>query len=416
MGLIWKCVDDAELGAHRRGAGRSAWPRCRCARWSRRARRMADAQQLDLRRRARASRRGCSAAWARARLPRRRRSLPRQARAALHRPLNAEPPCAKPTPQQTAERVRDAHVRRRPRRRRRWACEIDAVGPGRADDRDDGARRHAQRPRHLPRRPDRRRWPTPPSPSPATAYNELTVASGFAIDFLAPRAAGRRADRDAARGVARPAAPASTTSTVTQPARRARRDVPRPLVHAQGQAGRRRLMPPHDRIREETYMPVKSPAPGDLEPIETRQPRRDHGAAAAAPASDAAARLRQRAALPRRPSTPRACIPATCSTLADLAKFPFTTKQDLRDNYPFGMFAVPREQVVRIHASSGTTGKPTVVGYTRNDIDTWADLVARSIRAAGGRRRRHRARGLRLRPVHRRPGRALRRRARWAAP
>lgn len=76
--------------------------------------------------------------------------------------------------------------------------------------------------------------------------------------------------------------------------------------------------------------------------------------------------------------------PSDCRSLADLAKFPFTTKKDLRDNYPFGMFAVPREQVVRVHASSGTTGKPTVVGYTRNDIDTWSGLVARSIRAAGG--------------------------------
>ncbi len=71
--------------------------------------------------------------------------------------------------------------------------------------------------------------------------------------------------------------------------------------------------------------------------------------------------------------------------LEDLAKFPFTSKSDLRDNYPFGMFAVPREHIVRVHASSGTTGKPTVVGYTQRDIDTWADLVARSIRAAGGR-------------------------------
>ncbi|TAM60918.1 phenylacetate--CoA ligase [bacterium] len=70
--------------------------------------------------------------------------------------------------------------------------------------------------------------------------------------------------------------------------------------------------------------------------------------------------------------------------IADLAKFPFTTKADLRANYPFGMFAVPRERIVRVHASSGTTGKPTVVGYTQEDIDTWADLVARSIRAAGG--------------------------------
>ena len=78
--------------------------------------------------------------------------------------------------------------------------------------------------------------------------------------------------------------------------------------------------------------------------------------------------------------------PNDLTTLADLAKFPFTVKKDLRDNYPFGLFAVPREQVVRLHASSGTTGKPTVVGYTQNDISNWADLVARSIRAAGGRR------------------------------
>jgi len=77
--------------------------------------------------------------------------------------------------------------------------------------------------------------------------------------------------------------------------------------------------------------------------------------------------------------------PEDCRTLADLACFPFTSKSDLRDNYPFGMFAVPREQVVRVHASSGTTGKPTVVGYTRKDIDTWATVMARSIRAAGAR-------------------------------
>ena len=77
--------------------------------------------------------------------------------------------------------------------------------------------------------------------------------------------------------------------------------------------------------------------------------------------------------------------PSDLKTLSDLAKFPFTTKKDLRDTYPFGMFAVPREKLVRIHASSGTTGKPTVVGYTRKDIDIWADVVARSIRASGGR-------------------------------
>ncbi|MES2129613.1 MAG: phenylacetate--CoA ligase PaaK [Pseudomonadota bacterium] len=77
--------------------------------------------------------------------------------------------------------------------------------------------------------------------------------------------------------------------------------------------------------------------------------------------------------------------PDDLKSLADLARFPFTDKQTLRDNYPFGMFAVPREQVVRIHASSGTTGKATVVGYTQGDIDMWAGVVARSIRAAGGR-------------------------------
>ncbi|MET9336329.1 phenylacetate--CoA ligase PaaK [Nonomuraea sp. NPDC003804] len=77
--------------------------------------------------------------------------------------------------------------------------------------------------------------------------------------------------------------------------------------------------------------------------------------------------------------------PADCKKLDDLAMFPFTTKDDLRSRYPFGMFAVPREQVARIHASSGTTGRPTVVGYTRRDIDTWADVMARSLRAAGGR-------------------------------
>jgi phenylacetate-CoA ligase len=77
--------------------------------------------------------------------------------------------------------------------------------------------------------------------------------------------------------------------------------------------------------------------------------------------------------------------PDDCRCLADLARFPFTTKNDLRESYPFGMFAVPRERCVRIHASSGTTGKPTVVGYTKNDIDTWSTVMARSIRASGAR-------------------------------
>jgi phenylacetate-CoA ligase len=77
--------------------------------------------------------------------------------------------------------------------------------------------------------------------------------------------------------------------------------------------------------------------------------------------------------------------PSDCRSLADLAKFPFTTKADLRENYPYGMFAVPMDRIVRIHASSGTTGKPTVVGYTAKDIDTWSHVMARSIRAAGAR-------------------------------
>jgi phenylacetate-CoA ligase len=77
--------------------------------------------------------------------------------------------------------------------------------------------------------------------------------------------------------------------------------------------------------------------------------------------------------------------PEDCHSLADLAKFPFTTKDDLRENYPYGMFAVPRHEIRRVHVSSGTTGRPTVVGYTEGDLDTWSAVVARSIRAAGGR-------------------------------
>ncbi|MGH8320099.1 MAG: phenylacetate--CoA ligase PaaK [Steroidobacteraceae bacterium] len=87
----------------------------------------------------------------------------------------------------------------------------------------------------------------------------------------------------------------------------------------------------------------------------------------------------------RRSFDARGAHPDDLRRLEDLAKFPFLSKQDFRDSYPFGLFAVPRERVVRVHASSGTTGRPTVVGYTEKDIDTWAELVARSIRAAGGR-------------------------------
>ena len=111
-----------------------------------------------------------------------------------------------------------------------------------------------------------------------------------------------------------------------------------------------------------------------------------------------------------RPGTPPACTPTTSASSPTWRSCRSRRKADLRANYPFGMFAVPREQVVRVHASSGTTGQPTVVGYTAEDVDMWATVMARSIRAAGGRPGRRAAQRLRLRPVHRRPRRPLRRR------
>ena len=132
-------------------------------------------------------------------------------------------------------------------------------------------------------------------------------------------------------------------------------------------------------------MPVKHPAPGDLEPIE-RASRDELQALPLRRLQHTLQHAYDHVAHYRQAFDARGVHPADCKTLADLAKFPFTAKADLRANYPFGLFAVPRDQIVRIHASSGTTGKPTVVGYTQGDIDRWADLVARSIRAAGGRR------------------------------
>lgn len=128
-----------------------------------------------------------------------------------------------------------------------------------------------------------------------------------------------------------------------------------------------------------------TPQPGDLEPIET------------APVEQLRALQLQRLrwsvrhaydhVVHYRHAFDEAGVgPDDVRSLEDLARLPFTSKATLRDHYPFGMFAVPREDVVRLHASSGTTGKPTVVGYTRDDLDMWADVVARSIRAAGGRR------------------------------
>ena len=131
-------------------------------------------------------------------------------------------------------------------------------------------------------------------------------------------------------------------------------------------------------------MVQRIPQPGDLEPIE-RASRDELQAVQLERLKQTLRHAYENVAHYRRSFDEAGVHPDDLKTLADLAKFPFTTKKTLRDNYPFGLFAVPREQVVRVHASSGTTGKPTVVGYTKRDIDTWADLVARSIRAAGGR-------------------------------
>ena len=131
-------------------------------------------------------------------------------------------------------------------------------------------------------------------------------------------------------------------------------------------------------------MPVKFPSPNDLEPIE-RASKDELQALQLTRLKQSLQHAYDKVSHYKKAFDNAGVHPSDLKTLADLAKFPFTTKQDLRANYPFGMFAVPREQVARIHASSGTTGKPTVVGYTLKDIDTWADLVARSIRAAGGR-------------------------------
>jgi phenylacetate-CoA ligase len=131
-------------------------------------------------------------------------------------------------------------------------------------------------------------------------------------------------------------------------------------------------------------MPVKRPAPGDLEPIE-RASQDELRALQLQRLQWTLKRAYENVPHYRRAFDAKGVHPSDCKSLADIAKFPLTSKADLRANYPFGMFAVPREQVVRVHASSGTTGKPTVVGYTQGDVDRWSDLVARSIRASGGR-------------------------------
>ena len=131
-------------------------------------------------------------------------------------------------------------------------------------------------------------------------------------------------------------------------------------------------------------MTAKKPLPGELDPIETAS--RDEISALQLQRLQWSVRHTYDNVEPYRAK----CIakgvhPDDLKSLEDLGKFPFMTKTDLRDNYPFGLFAVPRNKLARLHASSGTTGKPVVVGYTKNDLDNWANVVARSIRAAGGR-------------------------------
>lgn len=129
-------------------------------------------------------------------------------------------------------------------------------------------------------------------------------------------------------------------------------------------------------------MPVKQPSPDELEQIETAS--RDEISALQLQRLKWSVRHTYDNVAPFRERCKKKGVhPDDLQSLSDLSKFPFMTKTDLRDHYPFGLFAVPREKVIRLHASSGTTGKPVVVGYTRNDLDNWADLIARSLRASG---------------------------------
>lgn len=130
-------------------------------------------------------------------------------------------------------------------------------------------------------------------------------------------------------------------------------------------------------------MVQRNPAPSDLEPIE-RASRDELQALQLERLKWSLMHAYENVPRYRKAFDEKGVHPNDLKSLSDLAKFPFTDKKVLRDNYPFGLFAVPREKVVRVHASSGTTGRPTVVGYTQRDVDMWADVVARSIRAAGG--------------------------------
>ena len=139
-----------------------------------------------------------------------------------------------------------------------------------------------------------------------------------------------------------------------------------------------------DRASRDRIVRARPPERHELDPIEIAS-RDEIAALQLARLQTTFATSTSRCRTTARRSIGPACTRTIFSALSDLARFPFTTKDDLRRHYPFGMFAVPRAEVVRVHASSGTTGRPTVVGYTRRDVEVWAQVCARSIRASGGR-------------------------------
>jgi phenylacetate-CoA ligase len=143
-------------------------------------------------------------------------------------------------------------------------------------------------------------------------------------------------------------------------------------------------MPPRDKAGLAAD-PASGATPFMFDRTAETMPRRDLAALQLARLKETLARAYERVLPLRRKLDAAGASPAQLRSLADLAHYPFTMKTDLRDNYPFGLFAVPRERVLRLHASSGTTGKPTVVGYTRGDLDLWSDLMARTLACAGAR-------------------------------
>ena len=230
--------------------------------------------------------------------------------------------------------------------------------------RDDRARRHAERPRDLPRRVHlhaRRQRVRVRLQQLQSQHRRV----GLRDRLHRAGARGRHADGARRTSGAARAARASTTSRCTTSAARPSRCS---AARATGSRARSPARRPTDSARRAAARGASharpTPPPRELEPIETAS--RDELAALQLERLQwSLAHAYDNVPHYRRKFDAAGVHPRDCSSLADLAKFPFTTKADLRDNYPFGMFAVPREQVARIHASSGTTGKPTVVGYTQ---------------------------------------------------